>query len=318
MNKTNSGNLSTVNKEFTSALSSIAADGSDCYYTYGHKHDSNVTVDGPHAFLCSAGCSGQTAPPRDKGVVDFDDRAYLWGVDYFEVSDEDNAAKAAKIFKQWALSLPEDDHHVIIVMSHLPLHERRNDNPGAAIWLEAVNSVAETEDVIFFWAHNHTGWTGEDADAAFVSPGESITPEGNSGSIVLNFTYTLAGFLGNNTADWNGSTLTISDKVMELDHYTTNSFYENIEIIRKDPVPGDNPYQSDTDEKSVSHRKPRLKTQAKSGGRKMLLSWSPIKRATGYQISYRKSDLANWTKKRVKAGISVPCQNISMLQAGRN
>lgn len=252
VNNTNSGQISTFNAEFRSHLTALASDGSDCYYTYGDNHDSNITTDGPNHFLCSAGCSGKTSPTRDSGVVTFGEWAYLWGVDYFEMSSASNAANATEVFTQWVNELPDEDHRAIIIMSHMPLHYRRGDNYGATAWVNAINEAAATKDIIFLWGHNHTNWSStNDAPYAYVAPGGTITPQssgskagpgggGSGGStgdpVTIQFTYMNAGFLKEAKAGWNGSTITIDNNYINIDNFSTSSHYTNRIITRKDPV----------------------------------------------------------------------------------
>ena len=254
MNNTNSGSISTFNSEFCTNLTALASDGSDCYYTYGHSHDSNVAADGPNHFLCSAGCSGQTSPTRDSGAVTFGDWAYLWGVDYFEMSSADNATNATEVFANWVNSLSADDHRAIIIMSHMPLHARRGDNYGAIAWVNAINEAAATKDVIFLWGHNHTNWSSSnDQPYAYVAPGGTIVAQNSSGSssgggpggggssssgttMTIQFTYMNAGFLKEAKAGWNGSSITIGNTSIYIDNYTTSSHYYHRIITRKDPV----------------------------------------------------------------------------------
>ena len=252
VNNTNSGQISTFNAEFCTHLTALASDGSDCYYTYGDNHDSNITTDGPNHFLCSAGCSGKTSPTRDSGVVTFGEWAYLWGVDYFEMSSASNAANATEVFTQWVNELPDEDHRAIIIMSHMPLHYRRGDNYGATAWVNAINEAAATKDIIFLWGHNHTNWSStNDAPYAYVAPGGTITPQssgskagpgggGSGGSagdpVTIQFTYMNAGFLKEAKAGWNGSTITIDDNSINIDNFSTSKHYTNRTITRKDHV----------------------------------------------------------------------------------
>lgn len=258
VNNTNSGQISTFNDEFCTHLTALASDGSDCYYTYGDNHDSNITTDGPNNFLCSAGCSGKTSPTRDSGAVTFGEWAYLWGVDYFEMSSASNAANATEVFTQWANSLPDDDKRAIIIMSHMPLHYRRGDNYGATAWVNAINEVAATKDVVFLWGHNHTSWSSSnDAPYAYVAPGGTITPQGSGGKagpgggggggsagdpVTIQFTYMNAGFLKEAKAGWNGSTITIGNNYITIDNFSTSGHYANRIITRKTPIVADQQY----------------------------------------------------------------------------
>lgn len=103
-------------------------------------------------------------------------------------------------FTTWYNSLTAKEKTLpIFIMSHRPLHDRRNDNAGAAGWYTAVSAAAETSDIVFFWAHNHTGESSEDTNAYYVpnDGSEKITVEGGS-TVGLNFTYMNAGYINAN------------------------------------------------------------------------------------------------------------------------
>lgn len=103
-------------------------------------------------------------------------------------------------FTTWYNGLTAEEKTLpIFIMSHRPLHERRNDNAGAAGWYTAVSAAAETSDIVFFWAHNHTGESSADRDAYYVpnDGSETITVEGGS-AVGLNFTYMNAGYINAN------------------------------------------------------------------------------------------------------------------------
>ena len=227
--------LQAVNEEFWEALPELAEDGSDNFYTYGNSHDKSVTSEAvANHFLDSAGQSGSTEPTRDSGVVELGDWGYLWGIDHFEMSDTARAKGAAAIFTDWVNELAIEDHRVILIASHVPLHDRRGDNKGAAIWLDAINKAAEDNDIVFFWGHNHTGWNTADQNAAFVAPGGSITPEGGSAT-EIDFTYELAGYIGKSVSNaWRGSAITVEDDTIYVDHYSTKAHSETKTIERKD------------------------------------------------------------------------------------
>ncbi|MBQ8933820.1 MAG: metallophosphoesterase [Lachnospiraceae bacterium] len=231
--KTHEGRLSEFNAAFAEVFHSIDPAGSDCYYTYGN-HDRNVKADGPNAFICSAGCSGKESPARTAGAVDLNGCFWLWGIDYYEMKDESCAAAAAAVFTAWAESLPDEDRRPILVISHMPLHDRRQDNKGAAVWLDALNAAAQKNDLFFFWGHNHSGWSFADAQAAFLKPGASLTVQGAAGGRQILFTYGMTGFLGKDEGNWSASTLTLSGNEILIDHYTRSGHYNTEVIPRKD------------------------------------------------------------------------------------
>ena len=89
-----------------------------------------------------------------------------------------------------------DKSKPLFIISHMPLHERRNDNNGAAAWYTAISAAAESMDIAFFWAHNHTGDNEVDQAAYYVAKkgSETISVEGGS-TVTPNFTYLNAGYI---------------------------------------------------------------------------------------------------------------------------
>ena len=85
----------------------------------------------------------------------------------------------------------------LFILSHKPLHDRRNDNAGAAAWYEVITDAAAEMDIAFFWGHNHTSESSSDLNAYYVpnDGSEKMTIEGKSGSVGLNFTYLNAGYI---------------------------------------------------------------------------------------------------------------------------
>ena len=57
----------------------------------------------------------------------------------------------------------------LFIVSHLPLHDRRNDNQYANEWYEVISAAAEQMDVVFLWGHNHTSETSVDTAAYYVA-----------------------------------------------------------------------------------------------------------------------------------------------------
>lgn len=115
-------------------------------------------------------------------------------------TDMETDTGADENFTTWYNGLTAEEKTLpIFIMSHRPLHERRNDNAGAAGWYTAVSAAAETSDIVFFWAHNHTGERSADTNAYYVpnDGSETITVEGGS-TVGLNFTYMNAGYINAN------------------------------------------------------------------------------------------------------------------------
>ena len=68
--------------------------------------------------------------------------------------------EAIKNFKDAAATLKKD--RPLLIVSHQPLFDNRNDNGWAADWCDAINEVATGMDVAFFYGHNHKYDSGSD------------------------------------------------------------------------------------------------------------------------------------------------------------
>ena len=117
-----------------------------------------------------------------------------------DMENASDANTAALAFTTWYNDLTADQKALpIFILSHRPLHDRRDDNAGAATWYDAISTAAESSDIVFFWGHNHTGETDVDTAAYYVAKdgtetftvykGETVTP---------NFTYMNAGYINAN------------------------------------------------------------------------------------------------------------------------
>ncbi|MBP5462422.1 MAG: bacterial Ig-like domain-containing protein, partial [Lachnospiraceae bacterium] len=216
-----SGKLSDYTSAITEVLTSLSTE--DCYFTYGN-HDQGMSTAGTNGFLDSA----------NDGAVDLG-TAWLWGISYDEMNSSSSASTAAAAFSSWVNGLASDDHRAIIIVSHIPMHDRRNDNPGGATWLSVINAAAENKDILFFWGHNHTNWdTKNDTPYQYVAPGGTLLPEGGS-STTIKFTYALAGFIGKSaTGTWDGSTVKVEDDTITIKQYSSGALSDTKAISRKD------------------------------------------------------------------------------------
>ena len=110
------------------------------------------------------------------------------------------AESATASFTSWVSTLT--DHEPIVVMTHVPMHAHRGDNPGGMRWFEALSHAAETHDVIVFYGHNHSleeRGDSLDRNSYLLVPGDSISIQGDKIQGVqqrqLNFAYANAGYL---------------------------------------------------------------------------------------------------------------------------
>lgn len=111
-----------------------------------------------------------------------------------------SAESAAGRFAAWADTL--SGHDPIIVMSHVPIHASRNDNPGGLRWFNTLSRAAQKHDIVLLFGHNHTleeRGNSSDSDMYLLAPGDSITVQGDSVQGAqrqqLPFTYANAGYL---------------------------------------------------------------------------------------------------------------------------
>ena len=111
-----------------------------------------------------------------------------------------SAESAAARFAAWADTL--SGHAPIIVMSHVPIHASRNDNPGGLRWFNTLSRAAQKHDIVLLFGHNHTleeRGNSSDSGMYLLAPGDSITVQGDSVQGAqrqqLTFTYANAGYL---------------------------------------------------------------------------------------------------------------------------
>ena len=123
-----------------------------------------------------------------------------------------------------------DKSKPLFIMSHMPLHSRRNDNKGAAKWYSAISAAAESMDIVFFWGHNHTGESSTDTAAYYVAKDGSETMSIQGGSTVTpNFTYMNAGYIGK-SAGRGGYATTIqlyANKMVFQDYNSSGAVADN-------------------------------------------------------------------------------------------
>ena len=225
---------SVILAEVTGATSSLSAANVDIV---AGIHDMNVNDN-----------AGIVLPYQGGGARIYEgDRFYVYGVEEYciaEESDSDNWSAQAAAFVSWANSV-EDTSKAIIVVSHYPLHVKRNDNPGAVYWHNALNTVAtgsETgtsviRDVVFFHGHNHTVDSNE---YVYTAGKDTLDIEGGSDDSAIYYTYATAGYL---KANQNATLVTINDKTITLTKYGTSGNGTSMTTVTRvesdDTVTGD-------------------------------------------------------------------------------
>ena len=138
----------------------------------------------------------------------------------------------------------------LFIVSHQPLYDNRNDNAWAEDWCDAINEVAETMDVAFFYGHNHKYDKASDYYYAKGSKmpvatadkwnwdydvGEGYLPsmDLSSKEVTLNFTHMCGGYLAPSSTGSTSSTtregvvvgITVYENAINYTTYNANGVY---------------------------------------------------------------------------------------------
>ena len=170
------------------ATDSLAQVAIDTYLEQGD--DTTSTPPPPPPSDSTHGDTASHAPSGPKAYNGID------AADPFGISAE----AATRRFTAWVNSL--DDNAPIVVMSHVPIHAHRGDNPGGLAWFDALQMAAQRHSVLLLFGHNHSlEERGDLADQSvyLLVPGDSIGVQGDSAAGIqrrrLNFIYANAGYL---------------------------------------------------------------------------------------------------------------------------
>ena len=202
----------------TSAAQSVYSDVA-CYYAYGN-HDSE----------------GDYGINDVTGLLYSGDNYYVYAISQTSMASPDPDTTG---FTSTVAGL--DKTKPLFIASHLPLHNRRGDSHGAAAWYAAISAAAESMDIVFFWAHNHTGENDVDRAAFYVAKDgtETFTLENTSTEVTPNFTYMNAGFVGQGS-NRGGVVTTVkiySDALVFQDYTSSGDFMgeysHNVEVTRE-------------------------------------------------------------------------------------
>ena len=105
----------------------------------------------------------------------------------------------------------------LLIASHQPLLDNRNDNGHAYKWATAINAVALNMDVAFFFGHNHRY---DKASDYYYAKGSTMSvcsdSSGNAKSVVLNFAHICAGYLEPKSSTSYSSTTRIGTAISVL------------------------------------------------------------------------------------------------------
>ena len=90
-----------------------------------------------------------------------------------------------------------DHSKPLFIVSHMPLHDQRDDNELAYKWYDVISKAAGTMDIAFFWGHNHTQEPASDRAAYYIAKDGSETMKvmGMAEKVTPNFTYLNAGYM---------------------------------------------------------------------------------------------------------------------------
>ena len=230
-------NSSTILDEVTTATGSLNASNVDL-------------VAGIHDVACTDDAGILLPYGNGGGLLYSGDKFYVYGVEEYCISEDYNYSDSAmpthevpsyssysdketqfisvqaQNFIEWANSADVDKSKVIVVVSHYPLHNKRDDNDGAYIWHQALNTVATgaasddttvERNILFFHGHNHT----KDSNEYVYNVGDTMSIQNGSGttSEPIYYTYATAGYLNQNKK---ATLVTITDKAIALNKYTTS------------------------------------------------------------------------------------------------
>ena len=88
-----------------------------------------------------------------------------------------------------------DESKPLLIVAHQPLLDNRNDNGHAYLWATAINEVAQSMDVAYFFGHNHRYDKSSDY---YYAKGSTMSvcsdSSGNAKNVVLNFAHICAGY----------------------------------------------------------------------------------------------------------------------------
>ena len=171
---------------------------------YAVQEDDKTLLDKTSHLVYGAGNDGVY------GTAD-DDNYYIYLLSMADISTNDrysagfssNRAKngftatvdeAIANFQADAAKLCKD--RPLLIVSHQPLLDNRNDNGNAYKWCTAINTVAEEMDVAFFFGHNHKYDKSSDY---YYAKGSTMSvcsdSSGNAKSVKLNFPHICGGYM---------------------------------------------------------------------------------------------------------------------------
>lgn len=159
------------------------------------------------------------------------------------------------------------DTRPVIFITHVPLHHTTRtlggDNMYAKYLFDVINEAAKQLDIIFLFAHNHSGDYDDyiGGSVNFMAPGDTVRipdPDHRSADTyleeTLNFTYTNCGYIGyskNNNTETSTNALTLgairffADRFVFL-KYTEDGLFRQDTVERKHPATDEQMQQAAT------------------------------------------------------------------------
>ena len=163
--------------------------------------------------------------------------------------------------------IADGDTRPVIFITHVPLHHTTRtfggDNLYASYLFDVINEAAKSLDIIFLFAHNHSGDYDDYIGGSinFMAPGDTIRipdPEKLSKTTyreeTLNFTYTNCGYIGyskNSNTETSTNALSLgairffADKFVFL-KYTEDGLFRQDEVQRMHPASEEDMQQAAT------------------------------------------------------------------------
>ncbi len=219
--------------KITGYIHNALGDGTIPVHYVWSDHDRYGTgIDKNSGFVYGAGDDGIY------GTAD-DGNYYVYSLSMADISTDDrysagfhsNSAITATIAEFVADAAKLDQSKPLLITSHQPLMDRRNDNGHAYEWAVAINQVAENMDVAFFFGHNHRYDVAEDY---FRGKGDSMNvcsdSSGNYKTLTLNFSHMCAGYMSpaNSSSTTRTGTVmvvTIHEEAVRYTSYSNSGIY---------------------------------------------------------------------------------------------
>ena len=156
----NSGSLSTITNNIVTGLGTVAPSADDVYYTWS-DHDRNTEIENFTGLMY--GADGNT-------------NYYVYAISMSDMTSSTrygvaSTYKAEKLTAFTNTVKELDKTKPLFVATHVPLHDRRDDNQYGDEWYNVIYEAAKEMDVTVFWGHNHTSEPSSERELFFVEPG---------------------------------------------------------------------------------------------------------------------------------------------------